>query len=149
MKMGASQFLRDFRREFHIKKSHAHRKAVMKRKEKAREKQMKVQLPEIEQDRSPGKQVSHTRLLALVNQLQHKGVARLYKKKELQKLCSAYDCRYLAKWSKVKLANELCQVIPRYDNIPFHQITSVYAVVPSQEFERDTTRIPVLRIRRV
>jgi hypothetical protein len=50
MKMGAGQFLRDFRRDFHIKKFLAHRKAVMERKEKAREKQMKVQLPEIEQD---------------------------------------------------------------------------------------------------
>jgi hypothetical protein len=84
----------------------------MERKEKAREKQMKVQLPEIEQDWSPGKHISHTRLLALVSQLKFKGIVRLYKKKELQKLCSAYGCCYLAKWNKVKLADELCQVGP-------------------------------------
>jgi hypothetical protein len=149
MKMGAGQFLRDFRRDFHIKKSLAHRKAVMERKEKAREKQMKVQLPEIEQDRSPGKHVSHTRLLALVSQLQYKGMVRLYKKRELQKLCSAYGCCYLAKWNKVKLANELCQVVPRCNIIPCHQITSMYTVEARHEYEHDTTRIPVLRIRRL
>jgi hypothetical protein len=149
--MGAGQFLRDFRRDFHVKKSHAHRQAVLERKEKAREKQMKVQLPQIEQDRSPGKHVSHTRLLALVNQLQYKGLVRLYKKRELQKLCSAYGCYYLAKWNKVKLANELCQVVRRCNIIPCHQITSVYTVEPiRQEHDHDnTTRIPMLRICRL
>ena len=44
MKMGAGQFLRDFRRDYHIKKSLAHRKAVRQRKDKADEKRMKVQL---------------------------------------------------------------------------------------------------------
>ena len=102
--MGASQFLRDFRRDFQIKKSTAYRNAVMERKEKARYKQMKVNLFEIKQDRSHGKKVSHTRLVALVNQVKSKEMVRLYKK-ELLELCSSYDCRYLAKWNKTKLAN--------------------------------------------
>ena len=50
MKMGAGQFLCDFRRDYHLKKSLAHRKAVLQRKEKANEKKMKVEVSEIEQD---------------------------------------------------------------------------------------------------
>ena len=68
-RMGAGQFLRDFRRDFQIKKSLAHRKEVLEKKKKAEENKMKVHLPEIEQDRSTGKKMSHVRLLALVNKL--------------------------------------------------------------------------------
>lgn len=148
-KMGAGQFLCDFRRDFQIKKSTAHRKAVMERKEKARQKQMKVNLPEIRQDRSHGKEVSHTRLVALVNQVRSNGVCRLYKKKELQKLCSSYDCRYLAKWNKTKLANELCRAILRHNIIPCPQITSMYVVDQDQECVHDRTCVPPLKLRRL
>lgn len=148
-KMGANQFLRDFRRDFQIKKSTAHRKAVMERKEKARHKQMKVNLSEIKRDRSHGKEVSHTRLVALVNQVMSNGMVRLYKKKELHKLCSSYDCRYLAKWNKTKLANELCRTILRQDSMPCPQITSMYMVDQQQELIHDATRVPPLRLRRV
>lgn len=113
--MAANQFLRDFRRDFQIKKSTAHRKAVMERKEKARHEQMKVNLFEIKQDRSHGKEVSHTRLVALVNQVKSNGMVRLYKKSELHKLCSSYGCHYLAKWNKTKSANELCRAIVSQD----------------------------------
>ncbi|CAB3981947.1 ATP-dependent DNA helicase PIF1 [Paramuricea clavata] len=78
MKMGAGQFLRDFRRDYHLKKSLAHRKAVLQRKEKANERRMKVHFKQMEQDRSPGKRISHARLLSLVNELTHKGLTLLY-----------------------------------------------------------------------
>ena len=42
LKLGARQFLRDFRRDYHVKKSLAHRKAITKRKERPNEKPMKV-----------------------------------------------------------------------------------------------------------
>ena len=89
--MGAGQFLRDFRRDFHIKKSMAHREAVLQKKKKAEEQRLKVQIPEIERDRSTGKKVSHMRLLDLVNKLGSEGITRLYRKKELQHLCAAYN----------------------------------------------------------
>ena len=149
MKIGAGQFLRDFRRDFRIKKSTAHRKAVMERNENARQKRVKVNLPEIEQDRSHGKEVSHTRLVALVNRVKTNGMVRLYKKKEVQTLCSSYNCRFLAKWNKTKLANELSQAILRHNIIPCPQITSMYAVDQNQEFGNDTTRVPPLRLRRL
>ena len=78
--MGAGQFLRDFRRDYHLKKSLAHRKAVSQRKEKAEEKRMKVHMQQIEQDRSPSKKYSHVRLLSLVNELGYRGLVRLYAK---------------------------------------------------------------------
>ena len=53
--MGAGQFLRDFRRDYHLQKSLAHRKSVLVRKEKLCKKQMKVHLAVISHDRSPGK----------------------------------------------------------------------------------------------
>jgi hypothetical protein len=148
IKMGAGQFLRDFQRDFKIKKSMAHRKAVMEREQKAQEKQMKVHLPEIEQDRSTRKEVSHTRLVALVKQVTSTGIVRLYKKNELQKLCRSYNCRYLAKWNKAKLANELCHIIQRHNFIPCHQITSIY-VTETCSVDQGDARILPLRIRRL
>lgn len=53
LKMGAGQFLRDFRSDYRHKKSMAHRIAVMKRKAKAEEKRMKVHMQQIRQDRRP------------------------------------------------------------------------------------------------
>ena len=75
--MGAGQFLRDFRKDYHVKKTVAHRKAVMQRKEKTEEKRMKVNIREIELARSVEKRASHGRLLALLSQVKEAGIARL------------------------------------------------------------------------
>ena len=122
--MGASQFLRDFRRDYHLKRSHAHRIAVMERKEKAREYQLKVQLSEIDQDGSYEKTASHLRLMALVAEVGEKGMERLYKKNELQILCSAYGVIHKTKWNKSKLSLKLCQAIPLHKTLTFYQAIS-------------------------
>lgn len=145
--MGAGQFLRDFRRDYHIKKSLAHRKAVMARKEKATERKMKVHMQQIEQDRSPCKKCSHVRLLALVNDLSFRGLMRLYAKKELQLLCDAYNVAYCSNWNKEKLAGELAHAISSVESMPSQHVTSRYVVDIGEESEPD--RIPVLRIRRI
>ena len=145
-KMGAGQFLRDFRRDYHLKKSLAHRKSLVAKKEKVRKRRMKVHLPQIEQDRSDKKRSSHIRLLALVNELKE-DIGTLYKKSELQHLCDAYGVRYLSSWNKSKLSKELTQVIPTCEHIPYHQITSNY-VIQSPELNAHD-RIPVLRLRRL
>jgi hypothetical protein len=144
--MGAGQFLRDFRRDFHIKKSLAHRAAVLQKKKKGEEKRLKVQIPEIEQDRSKGKKVSNMRLLDLVHKLGSEGITRLYSKKELQYLCAAYNIRSVSRWNKMKLASELAQAIPRFDVVPCHEITSTYTVDVVND---RSNAIPVLRIRRL
>jgi hypothetical protein len=144
--MGAEQFLRDFRRDFHIKKSMAHREAVLQKKKIVEEKQLKVQIPEIEQDRSKGKKISHMRLLDLVHKLGSECITRLYSKKELQHLCAAYNIRSVSRRNKMKLASELAQAIPRFDVVPCHEITSTYTVDVVND---RSNAIPVLRIRRL
>ena len=106
----------------------AHPEAVLQKKKKAEEKRLKVQIPEIEQDRSKDKKVSHVCLLDLVNKLGSKGIKRLYRKKELQYMCAVYDIPLVSRWNKMKLASELAQAIPRFDAVPHSEITSTYTV---------------------
>ena len=144
--MGAGQFLQDFRRDYHLKKSLAHRKTLMLKKEKPSKGRMKVHLAQIEQDRSERKRASHIHLLALINEVKEE-VGTLYKKAELQHLCDAYKVKYLKSWNKGQLSKALIQVIPTYDHIPHHQLTSTYAI-QATEFD-SPDRIPVLRLRRL
>ena len=99
----------------------AHREAVLQKKKKAEEQRLKVQIPEIERDRSKDKKVSHMRLLDLVNKLGSEGITRLYRKKELQHLCAAYNIRLVSRWNKMKLALELAQAIPRFEAVPRYE----------------------------
>jgi hypothetical protein len=124
MKMGCGQFLRDFRRDFRLKKTLAHRKAVLARKEKAAEKRLKVELDAMKIDRSPFKRSSHVHLLALISQVQAKGMMRLYTKSELHKLCSAYGVHYQTKWNKAKIVNELMSKVENCTEIPCHEVLS-------------------------
>lgn len=144
--MGAGQFLRDFRRDFRLKKAMAHRKAVLARKEKAEELRQKVDLAEIKKDKSPKKKSSHVRLVALATQLKEAGLMRLYKKLELQQLCEAYGIRWVAKWNKRRLVKELFQKLICQE-MPSHQLLSRYEILPQPA--NVTNRIPVLRLRRV
>ena len=144
--MGAGQFLQDFRRDYHLKKSLAHRKTLMSKKEKPSKGRMKVHLAQIEQDRSERKRASHIHLLALIDEVKEE-VGTLYKKAELQHLCDAYKVKYLKSWNKGQLSKALIQVIPTYDHIPDHQLTSTYAI-QATEFD-SPDRIPVLRLWRL
>ena len=128
MKVGAGQFLRNFRRDYNLKKSLAHRKAVLQRKEKANEKRMKIHMEEISEDRSSGKRNSHVRLLSLVNALTHKGLTCLYTKSKLQRLCSVYDVHNLTRWNKEKLTSELALAISHSENMPSHQVMSRFTL---------------------
>ena len=149
MKMGSGQFLRDFRRDYNIKKTMAHRKAVLQRKKKADEKKMKVHLQQIWDHRSPCKRTSHARLISLVTKLTHKGLYTLYNKGELQQLCSAYNVRYLARWNKEKLSSELAGAISHSETMVCHEIMSNNAVDIVNERVEQPNRVPVLRIRRI
>lgn len=144
--MGAGQFLRDFRKDYHLEKTFAHRKSVMQKKERANRRKMKVHFAQIDQDSSKGKRVSHLRLLALVEDLKAEGLKTLYRKKELQKLCDAYNIKYLSRWNKAKLANDLFQAIVENEVIPAFQVLSVYRTELIGEAEPN--RVPIIRIRR-
>lgn len=148
IKMGAGQFLRDFRRDYHLQKSLAHRKSVLVRKEKLRKKQMKVHLAVISHDRSPGKKVSHTKLLSLAQEVKEEGFVSLYKKKELQLLCKGYAVAFLSKWNKKRLASALVAEINQHEHMPRHEETSFYCVKIVSDCQR-ADKIPILRVRRL
>ena len=65
LKMGAGQFLREFRKDYKLQKTLAHRKSVLQKREKARRKKLKVPICQIESDTSKDKKLSHVRLRAL------------------------------------------------------------------------------------
>lgn len=144
--MGVGQFLRDFRKDYHLKKSLAHRKAVLQKNEKANAKEMKVCVPQIEQDKSSNNQLSHLRLCALVNNIKAEGLQVMYNKKELQLLCDAYNVRFISRWNKTKLASELAEAIVGNDSMSSPQVLSSYRAVL---FEKEGNRLPVLRITRL
>ena len=148
-KMGAGQFLRDFRRDFLLKKAMAHRKAILARKEKAEERRQKVDLAEIKNDKSPMKRSSHIRLMALVSQLKERGLMRLYKKRELQQLCGAYGIRWMTKWNKRRLVKELFEKITICEEMPCHQSLSRYEIEKLPLPANVSDRVPVLRFRRI
>lgn len=147
IKMGAGQFLRDFRKDYHLEKTLAHRKSIMQKKERASKRKMKVHFAQIDHDSSKGKRISHLRLSALVGELKAEGLKTLYQKKELQKLCNAYNVRYLSRWNKDKLANDLSQAIMRNDAIPAFQVLSFYRA--ELLGEEQANMVPNIRIRRL
>ena len=144
--MGAGQFLRDFRRDYHVEKSCAHRKKVMQRKEATNMKKLKVDMKQIEEDVSEDKKLTHLRLGELVRMFKAEGVRKLYQKKELQKLCDVYNIKYLDRWNKSKLANDLVEAIIQNDVMPASQVLSVYR---TSVLEEHLDTVPVIRISRV
>lgn len=147
VKMGAGQFLRDFRKNYQLQKTFAHRKSLMQKKEKASKKKLKVHIPQVEKDASRGKKLSHLRLRALVEKMNAEGLQSLYQKNELQKLCDAYNVIYVLRWNKKQLAKDLAQAILQNEAIPAPQVLSCYR---SELLEKDREdRIPVIRIRRM
>jgi len=64
-KMGAGQFLRDFRRDNQIRRTEAHRKRMAEKAKKDDAKKSKITIQELKEDKSEGKVVTHKQLLAL------------------------------------------------------------------------------------
>lgn len=64
--MGCGQYLRNFRREYNIQKTEAHRKRVIERKTNKDRKEEKVAMESIKEDNSQCKENSHRFLVALV-----------------------------------------------------------------------------------
>lgn len=62
--MGCGQYLRDFRRDYNIQKTEAHRKRLIERKVDKERKEDKVVVQSIKDDESPGKENSHRFLVA-------------------------------------------------------------------------------------
>ena len=106
-KMGAGQYIRDFRRDNHIMKTEAHRKRVQERKLVKERVADKVTLETIKQDTSLDKQNAHNLVVALVTKRPDIFSTSTYTKNELKILFEAYNERFVSKWKKEKLSEIL------------------------------------------
>ena len=87
---GCGQYLRDFRRDYNIQKTEAHRKRVVERKATKEKKDEKVKMESITSDRSQNKEYLHRFLLALVSKRPTVFNTTLYSKSEIKILFQAY-----------------------------------------------------------
>ena len=107
IKMGVGEYLREFRREFHLQKTEAHRKKVAEKKKKNDLVSSKVTITLIRGDTSANKRNSHQRLQAMVSQQGQIFQTSVYNKGEVQLLCKAYGVSFRRSDSKAKLSEKL------------------------------------------
>lgn len=134
MRMGAGQFLRDFRRAYQLKKTAEHRKRVLQRKQKIKETMDKVPFCDFSNDRSLGKETSYARLIGYYQKHGERALKRCYSKVELQKLCRAIDVPEAAKDNKSILVRRLVGVL-REDGSRFacsFYLDRLKAVIPPE-----------------
>ena len=109
-KMGAGQYLRDFRRDFEWKKSEAHREKVLMKSQKKALQTDKINIDDIRADDSANKSKSHNMLVAMI--AKHPRVfhdTRLYTNKDITLLLQAYGIH--KKGKKEILADTLVAAI--------------------------------------
>lgn len=110
-KMGAGQYIRDFRRDHNVSKTEAHRKRVQEKKVVKERVADKVTLQSVKEDSSDQKQASHNMLLALVTKRPNIFETSTYTKQEIKFFYEGYDVRFVASWNKSKLNEILVQRI--------------------------------------
>ena len=122
MKMGACQFLRDFRRSFQLKKSSEHRKRVLQRQQAAAERMDAPSFATIQDDKSPMKRTSHISLMAYVQKYGVSGIQRVFVKQQITRLCRAYGHQPTARQRKPELASILASAVTSCEagHIPYH-----------------------------
>ena len=118
LKMAIGEFLRDFRRDFNVKKTEAHRKKVVERQKKKDLKSSKVSLESIKEDTSANLVNSHNRLKLMIEQQDSIFVTSVYSKEEVQLLCKAYGVKFKRNDSKAKLSENLRAKIQAVSQIP-------------------------------
>lgn len=136
--MGANQFLRDFRRTWEVQKSIAHRNMVMVRKEKKKQKDAKVPIPQICGDSSANKVESHRKLQGLIANFGTEILSSVYTRADLVKLCKAYGVHVTSRKKKADLGADLAAAIAENTCIPH------CGVLSSAETSR--IRIRILRV---
>ena len=107
VKMGVGEFLREFRRDFKVQKTEAHRKKMVEKKKKKDLVSSKVTVQSIEEDTSVNKVNSHHRLLTMVNKQTAIFQSTVYCKSEIQLLCKAYGVVFRRSDSKALLSEKL------------------------------------------
>ena len=119
VKMGVGEFLRQFRRDFEIQKTEAHRKKVIEKQKKKDLIASKVTLQSIRNDISVNKRNSHCHLQTMIDQHETVCQTTLYTKSEIQSLCKAYGLVYRKNYSKAKLSAQLIPATRQSTFIPW------------------------------
>ena len=122
LKMGIGEFLREYRRDFKLQKTEAHRKKVVEKKNKKDLTSSKVTLRSMKEDASASKKNSHQRLQVMVNDKETIFHTTVYSKSEIQLLCKAYGVVFKKNDNKVKLSDKLIPKIRNLHNIPFPHV---------------------------
>ena len=109
VKMGVGEYLREFRREFQLHKTEAHRKKGTERKKTKDLASSKITIESIKGDSSAEKRNSPQRLQAMV--IQHGQILQssVYTKGEVQLLCKAYGVSDRRSDSEANLSEKLGQ----------------------------------------
>ena len=104
LKMGIGEFLREFRTDFKLEKTEAHRKKIVEKKRKKDLISSKVTLQSIKEDRSSNKETIFQ--------------TSIYSKSELHLLCKAYGVVFRKNDSKIRLSDKLVPQIRNSYDIP-------------------------------
>ena len=102
VKIGVGEFLREFRRDFKL------RKKVVEKKKKKDLVSSKVTVESIKKDTSVNKGNSHRRLMTMLDQQESIFQSNVYSKSELQLLCKAYGLVFRRSDSKALLSENWC-----------------------------------------
>lgn len=119
VKMGVGEFLREFRRDFQLQKTEAHRKRVVEKKKKKDLKSSKVTVQSIRYDSSVNKNNSHSHLLTMIEEQEEIFQSTVYSKSEIQLLCKAYGLVFRKNDSKSTLSGKLIPAIRQSQFMPY------------------------------
>ena len=128
--VGANQFVKDFRRQWQVKKAMAHRQMVMARKDKQVQKDAKVPLEKVIQDNSCHKEVSHNQLKDVIGRFGYAVLGNMYTKTELVTLSKGYGLQPNSRANKAQLGKSLADAIKANRNVPFP-----WSLVPGSQLQ--------------
>ena len=118
-KHGDKQFLKDFRRERDVQKTAAHCLNILTKNKKMQRPDAKINMEEMQADRTQGRVTSHKRLEAIVAQFGDSVLASSYKKSELLMLCNAHGVPFTRAMKKDEIRKLLAVAISKFTSMPF------------------------------
>ena len=139
VKMGVGEFLREFRRDFMLQKTEAHRKKVVEKKKKKDLVSSKVTVESIKKDTSVNKGNSHRRLMTMLDQQESIFQSNVYSKSELQLLCKAYGLVFRRSDSKALLSEKLVPKIRESQYVLHPQTLENPSQQPGPSRQTETT----------
>ena len=141
VKMGVGEFLREFRRDFKLQKTEAHRKKVVEKKKKKKKDLVssKVAVQCINKDTSVNKGNSHRRLMTMLDQQESIFQSNVYSKSELQLVSKTYGLVFRRSDSKALLSEQLVPKIRESQYVLHPQTLENPSQQPGPSRQTETT----------